>query len=348
MGEASGAAIIGCGTISPPHAEALKRTDGAALRVVVDEDRSRAEAAAGEYGCEAAADYRRLLEREDIQVVHLCTPHHRHAEMAVELLRAGKHVLSEKPMAHSLEAALRISHAAERSSAQFGLVFQNRYNEASLKIRDMIETGVLGKLVCMKGIVTWFREPEYYENSPWRGRWETEGGGVLINQAIHTLDLLQWFGGEVSSIRGCASADVLHDVIEVEDTVHAALTFKNGVRGLFYATNAYLAHAPVELELIFERGCLHQRQDRLFLSRDGEESLLCGPPSRAREAGAVGNAAGKSYWGNSHGRLISDFYRHIREGRKFAIDEHEGLKVMGLVSDLYRSSQTRRPPEVPE
>ncbi|WP_334075143.1 MULTISPECIES: Gfo/Idh/MocA family oxidoreductase [Paenibacillus] len=340
MNEALGAAIIGCGTIFPLHAEALRQMDGAMLRVVIDEDRSQAEAAAGEFGCEAATRYRELLDRNDIQVVHLCTPHHLHAEMAVELLRAGKHVLSEKPMAHNLEAALQISQAAERSNAQFGVMFQNRYNESSQIIRNFIDTGELGNLVCMKGIVTWSRNASYYSNSTWRGRWETEGGGVLINQAIHTLDLLQWFGGEVSSIRGCASADFLHEVIEVEDTVHAALTFKNGTRCLFYATNAYSVNSSVELELIFERGSLHQHRNRLILNQGGQESLLCGPPFLS---GETGTAAGKSYWGYSHGRLISDFYNHIREGRKFWIDEREGLKTMRLLSDLYASPQIRRP-----
>lgn len=338
MQEPIGAAIVGCGAIFPLHAGAVQQLDGVKLKMVVDSDPSKAEQAAAEYACEAASDYLTLLERDDVQVVHLCTPHHLHAEMATQLLRAGKHVLTEKPLAHHLKAAEDLLAEARSSEAQLGVVFQNRYNAASRKIREFLDTKMLGKLICLKGIVTWHRDEAYYTDSPWRGRWSTEGGGVLINQAIHTLDLLQWFGGEVVSIQGSVTADALGDVIEVEDTAHASLRFADGVRGLFYATNAYWANTPVELELVFEGGTLHQRGDCLYLTRDGQESLVCEPPASLDETGRI---TGKSYWGSSHRLLIADFYDHIRTGTRFAIGGEEGLKTLRLIAELYRSSRTR-------
>ncbi|MNM82611.1 Glucose--fructose oxidoreductase precursor [compost metagenome] len=338
MQEPIGAAIVGCGAIFPLHAGAVQQLDGVKLKVVVDSDASKAEQAAAEYACEAASDYQTLLERDDIQVVHLCTPHHLHAEMATRLLRAGKHVLTEKPLAHHLKAAEDLLAEARRNEAQLGVVFQNRYNASSQKIREFLDSKTLGQLLCLKGIVTWHRDEAYYTDSPWRGSWATEGGGVLINQAIHTLDLLQWFGGEVVSVQGSVTADALGDVIEVEDTAHASFRFADGVRGLFYATNAYLANSPVELELVFEGGTLHQRDDCLYLIQDGLESLISEPPVSLDDAGRI---IGKSYWGSSHRLLIADFYDHIRTGTRFAINGEEGLKTLRLIAELYRSSRTR-------
>ena len=330
--EKTGAAIVGCGTIFEQHARVLLAMEEAELRLVVDSEPSKAQREAGVYGCEWEQDYRTILERADIEVVHLCTPHHLHARMAEELLAAGKHVLTEKPIAHTPEAAASLRTAAARSTAQLGVVFQNRYNESSRKIRETIDSMRLGRLLCLKGAVTWARTPDYYTENPWRGRWETEGGGLLINQTIHTLDLLQWFaGGEIERIAGSITTDALGEYIEVEDTAHACLDFSNGVRALFYGTNAYLTNRPVELELIFEQGILLQRQDRLYLLQGGEETELCRPTQSASGA--------KSYWGISHGLLIQDFYRHIRENKPFWLDAEESSRALELVYGIYEASR---------
>lgn len=328
-----GAAIIGCGAIAPLHARAIASIDNVRLLAVADIDPVQAAQSAQDYGCEGLTDYRQLLERADIGIVHLCTPHHLHAGMAVELLKAGKHVLTEKPMALDVPSARLMQAAADQAEGQLGVVFQNRYNDPSVRIKTMIDSGELGDLICMKGVVTWTRSEDYYKNSSWRGRWATEGGGVLINQTIHTLDLLQWFGGEISSVKGSVTTDVLNDVIEVEDSAHACISFKNKVRGLFYGTNAYGVNSPVELELVFEQGTLLQRRDCLYLLQDGQETLISEP-----ETGSTG---GKSYWGTGHSRLIHDFYAHIRDGRKFWIDAEEGIKALELIDGIYKSSASR-------
>ncbi|MHA6532018.1 Gfo/Idh/MocA family protein [Paenibacillus sp. BAC0078] len=325
-----GAAIIGCGSIAPLHAKAVASMEGTKLVAVADSQPEHAEQFAKEYGGEAVYDYRELLDRADIDIVHICTPHYQHGQMAIDFLQAGKQVLTEKPMAVDVPSAMRMAEAATVSKAQLGVVFQNRYNDSSVRIRQTIDSGVLGGLRCMKGIVTWQRNEAYYRDSPWRGKWATEGGGVLINQTIHTLDLLQWFGGEIASVKGSVTTDVLDGVIEVEDTAHACIQFTNKVRGLFYGTNAYLVNSPVELELVFEQGTLLQRRDCLYLWKDGHETLLCEPSS--------GKVEGKSYWGTGHQRLIHDFYTHIREGRHFWIDGTEGIKALEVIAGIYRCS----------
>jgi UDP-N-acetyl-2-amino-2-deoxyglucuronate dehydrogenase len=327
------AAIVGCGAIFPLHAKALAQLPNVQLLAVADNELSKAEQAGLEYGCMATSDYRTIIDREDIDVVHLCTPHHLHAEMAIELLKAGKHVLTEKPLDTNLESARQLLEVAANSQGQLGVVFQNRYNDPSVRIKQTIESGELGQLICLKGVVTWHRDEAYYKSSNWRGRWATEGGGVLMNQTIHTLDLLQWFGGDIASVRGSVTTDSLHGVIEVEDSAHACIDFSNKARGLFYGTNAYLVNSPVELEVVFEQGTLLQRRDSLYLWQDEQETLVCQPATRS--------AGAKSYWGTGHFRLIEDFYTHIRENRRFWIDGEEGFKALKLVADIYRSSSDR-------
>ncbi|MEC0090654.1 Gfo/Idh/MocA family protein [Paenibacillus macquariensis] len=328
-----GAAIIGCGTIFPLHAKALANLQGVELLAVADNDLSKAEQKGLELGCSATDDYRTIVERDDIDVVHLCTPHHLHAEMAIELLKAGKHVLTEKPLAANLDSARRMLEAAANSKGQLGVVFQNRYNDPSVHIKQTIESGELGRLICLKGVVTWHRDEVYYRSSNWRGRWATEGGGVLMNQTIHTLDLLQWFGGNIATVQGSVTTDVLDGVIEVEDSAHACIEFSNKARALFYGTNAYLVNSPVELEVVFEHGTLLQRRDSLYLWKDEQETLICDPASRSFGA--------KSYWGTGHFLLIEDFYNHIRENRRFWIDGEEGFKALKLAMDIYSSSKAR-------
>ena len=329
-----GAAIIGCGAIYPLHAKAISAIKDVNLLLVVDIDADKATRAGIEYACDATDDYREILNDNRIDVVHLCTPHHLHAEMAEELLRAGKHVLTEKPISVDLPSAMRMLEAAQESSGQLGVVFQNRYNDASVYIKKTIDSGDFGKLLCMKGVITWHRNESYYKNSNWRGRWSTEGGGVLINQTIHTLDLLQWYGGEIKSVKGSITTDVLDGVIEVEDTAHACIEFANNVRGLFYGTNTYLENSPVELELVFEEGTLNLRREHLYLWKDGKETLVCEP--------IFSPAEGKSYWGTGHKRLIEDFYDHIFSGSKFWLDGPEGIKALELVKRIYSSSQRNK------
>ncbi len=326
-----GTAIIGCGSISGVHLKAIAGLELAQLKAVVDVNESLAQKVAAEYGCDYYTDYKEMLKRDDIQVVHICTGHYLHAPMTVDALKAGKHVLTEKPMAENEASAQTMLDAAKESTdVQLGVIFQNRYNPSSKRMKQAVESGEFGKLLCMKGIVTWSRGPAYYETE-WKGKWATEGGGVLINQAIHTLDLLQWLGGDIASIKGSISNDSLKGVIEVEDSAHAFVQFKNDVKAVFYATNAYGKSTPIEVELIFENGVLSQRGDTLYLEQDGKQTVLAEP---------VKNDLGeKAYWGVSHQFQIRDFYEHILEGKHFWIDGPEGYKAFRLVMDIYESSR---------
>lgn len=320
-------ALIGCGGISQVHLQALSKMDNVELVSVADVKEERAKARAGQYGCAYTTDWQEYVSRDDIDVVHICTPHYLHAPMAIALLDSGKRVLTEKPMASEVaDAEEMIRH----SDGRLAVVFQNRYNEASQFIRQSIADGRYGKLLSMRAAVNWHRTPEYYTSSGWRGFFKTEGGGVLINQAIHTLDLMLFFAGKPASVRGHVSTDLLYDTIEVEDTASGLIKFESGLLANFYCTNTFGTDRPVEIELVFERATLKTDAETLHVSQNGGTELIC----TSAASGA------KAYWGTTHEVLLRDFYKAVEEKRPFWIDGESALPVLKLLKGVYESSRT--------
>lgn len=325
------AAVIGCGLISKNHLKALNNVEHAVCAAVCDIDEDKARAAANQYGVtEVYTDYREMLAKADIDVIHICTPHHLHAQMAVDAFAAGKHVLCEKPMALSVSDAQKVMEARDKAGKNLGICFQNRYNEASVYMKKIMDQKELGDVTGARGQVTWNRKPEYYTQSDWRGRWATEGGGVLINQAIHTFDLLQWLTGPVKTVEASISTKRLKEAIEVEDTVDILMTGSEGQRILFYASNCYVKNAPVELEIICENGSLKMIGNEVITEKNGEIT------KRDYSSGTV---LGKDYWGSGHGFLIDDFYRCIRTGEEFPVSGEEAMVSVRLLEAVYRSAK---------
>ncbi|MBM7581178.1 putative dehydrogenase [Caldicoprobacter guelmensis] len=328
-----GAAIIGCGSIHGVHADAIVSSELSRLVSVVDIDEKRARASASKYNCRWYVDYRDVLSDDQVDVVHICTPHYLHASMAIEAVRSGKHVLVEKPVAISVSQAQEMAEESKKHGRYIGVCFQNRFNPESQKAKEVIDSGTIGQVKGVKGIVTWFRTREYYTESGWRGRFATEGGGVLINQAIHTLDLMQWLGGGVKAVKGNVATNLLGDVIEVEDTADALLFFKNGARGIFYATNCYVANSPVEIEIVCEKATLRIYDGTLVMEQGGSYQRLVSKGS--------GETAYKSYWGRSHAILIEEFYKAILSGNpRHIISVEEGMESLKIIDGIYKSSST--------
>lgn len=320
-------ALIGCGSISKVHLDALSHMDNVELVSVADVKEDRAKARAGQYGCAYTTDWTEYVYRDDIDVVHICTPHYLHAPMAIALLDSGKRVLTEKPMASEVaDAEEMIRH----SDGRLAVVFQNRYNEASQFIRQSIADGRYGKLLSMRAAVNWHRTPEYYTESGWRGFYKTEGGGVLINQAIHTLDLMLYFAGKPASVRGHVSTDLLYDTIEVEDTASGLIKFESGLLANFYCTTTFGTDRPVEIELVFERATLKTDAETLHVTQNGGTELICSSAA----------SGAKAYWGTTHEVLLRDFYKAVEEKRPFWIDGESALPVLKLLKGVYESSRT--------
>lgn len=319
-------AIIGCGDVSSVHFGAIEGAEEAELVAVCDSDTVRLATAQAQYSVPGYEDYRQMLAQVRPDVVHICTPHSQHAAIAVEALERDVNVILEKPLAHTLAEGQRLVAASARSSAKIGICFQNRYNATAQAMHACLSTGELGKVLGASATVMWSRTAEYYDSRPWRGSWSGGGGGLMMNQAIHTLDLLQWLVGDVESVQGSTATRVLGETIEVEDTAEFVLEHTNGARSVFFATLANATNAPITLDVVTENATLSLRGDLLVSHADGRTEVI---PERAAKAG------GRNYWGASHELLIRDFYSQLSAPGAFWIDPTEAAKSLRVIKHLY-------------
>lgn len=318
--------IVGYGAIGPIHAMALEKTAQGRLYGVCDIDPARRRACRQQYGAVEYEDFDAMLRDEEIQSVHICTPHHLHYEMIKKALEAGKDVVAEKPLVRTRQEweALGRLPGADRIC----VVLQNRLNPCIQRMRELVRSGELGPVKMARAFLTWDRDRAYYESAAWRGKWETEGGGLLINQAVHTLDFFSYVVGNVRAVRADMCNHTLEGVIEVEDTLAAHLSLspfpskghgkveggvcgsglsgnQRPVRGVFFATNGYEENSSPFFEISFEKGSARYTDQKLWVN-----GVL--------EAEDVPAAAGKDYWGSGHERLIQRYYD---EGLCFSVED---------------------------
>jgi UDP-N-acetyl-2-amino-2-deoxyglucuronate dehydrogenase len=322
-------AVVGCGDVSIVHFEAIDAIAGAELVAVCDSDPATLSAAATQYGVPGFADHRKLIDAIAPDVVHVCTPHDQHADLAIDCIRAGVGVLIEKPLAHTPAEGDRVVVAAAEYGAKIGVCFQNRYNATAQAIYSALESGRLGGVLGGFGAVMWHRPATYYQARPWRGRWQTSGGGVMINQAIHTLDLLQWFLGEVTQFQGGVSQRLLGGDREVEDTADLVLDHSSGARSVLFATAANVVDSQVMLEIVTEEATLYVRGDLTITYADGSVEII---PER------VAGSGGRAYWGASHQLLVRDFYDRLADEEPFWISPAEAAKSLRVIGELYMRS----------
>lgn len=321
------AALIGCGTVSAAHLAAIREDPRIELIAVCDIDPERRDRTAEAEQVPGYATHQELLAAVRPDVVHVCTPHDQHVPVAIDALDAGVDVLLEKPVAHTLSEARRLAEHAASSSAQVGVCFQNRYNPSSQVVRELLDSGEAGAVRGGAGTVLWSRDAAYYEAAPWRGSWAHSGGGLLINQAIHTLDLLSWFCGDVEQVDGHVSTDHLQDVIEVEDSAELRLSHAGGARSLFFGSNGAVTNLPVTIDIVTENVTAHIRDGVDLHWADGRREHVADTPAAA--------VPGKAYWGSSHAALIADFYATRETGEKFWIDPVEAMKPLAILNAAY-------------
>ncbi|MGO4957846.1 Gfo/Idh/MocA family protein [Luteococcus sp. Sow4_B9] len=325
------AAIVGCGDVSLVHFEAI-RALGIELVGVADVDpaglaRAR-QLAPDVLGFES---HKELLAAVRPDVVHVTTPHDQHTQITLDLLAAGVNVIQEKPLANTLTAAHCIVEASQHTSARLGICLQNRYNNSAQALKQVLEDGELGDVLGAYASVVWTRTPDYYQAKPWRGRWQNAGGGLLINQALHTLDLLQWFLGEPTAVSGRAATLKYGDVIEVEDSAtamftHPSTVVEGGITSTFVGSLTNTVHRPVEIEIYGTKGTatiadgLHLRFD------DGRAKDL---------AERVVPSGGRSYWGMSHQALIEDFHGRLGDDEPFWIGAEQAMPSLRMLKEIY-------------
>ncbi len=324
-------ALIGCGSISGNHISAILAS-GQTLCALCDVVPVHAKEQIEKFSLgelPVYTDYVEMLDREQPDAVHICTPHHLHAPMCVEALRRDIHVLCEKPLSINIDQLRTVLAAEEASRATLGVCQQNRYEPKMLWLMEYLgEHGVSSGL----GIVSWERNEHYYKSGAWRGTILEEGGGVMINQALHTLDLMQHMCGMPTHVISHISNDYHQGLIEVEDTTAAHFECEGGTKFHFFATTAATGDLPAQLEFVTKDG-------HVVLATNGAV-LLDGKPVEIEDKG-VGVMVGKAVWGTGHVRLVADFYRCIKEGIPFRLSGSEGAKVVRLILSMYHSHGNR-------
>ncbi|MBQ4244226.1 MAG: Gfo/Idh/MocA family oxidoreductase [Clostridia bacterium] len=323
-------AVVGCGGVSALHFDAAFRSPCAQLVAAVDIKPERARYYAEKYGINAYTDYYEMLEKERPDTVHICTPHCFHTEYSVRALNEGINVLCEKPCSVNDEEIEALQNAQSASSAKYAVCFQNRYNACIRRVLEARDSGAYGKIKAIRAFVTWNRGEDYYSDD-WHGTLAMECGSLLINQAIHTIDLITYIGGKALSLDAHIANDHLKGVIETEDTACIRFELENGVNAVFYGTTGYGENAPVFIEVVFENGILRCEGEKFFKVEDGAPSEIELTPL---------DKGGKDYWGSGHPVLINDFYNAIENGTKFETDAFSGAEAAKAVFAAYRSSES--------
>ncbi len=331
-------AIIGCGRILPMHAVPATVLEQSELVAVCDIRAERAKAAAEKYGCKAYTDYKDLLKKEKLDAVHVCIPHYLHPIVSEYALSCGVNVLSEKPMAIDYKSAEKCVRTAERFGLNYGVILQCRYNKSAQLVKRALLGGRLGKIISARSTLTWTRPDSYYAESDWKGTWDKEGGGVVIDQAIHSMDLVNWFIGDTPVKVDVSIANRGHEIVKVEDSAEGLITYRNGVRYGFYCMNNYGCDEPIEIRLLCEKGKAVLTYDDACISYDD------GTNETVVEQGSdIVYEGGKDYWGFQHIKQISQFYNAVLGLEPLEISGREALKIQKLICAVYESGKSGRP-----
>jgi UDP-N-acetyl-2-amino-2-deoxyglucuronate dehydrogenase len=348
-------ALIGCGVIGPTHAEAIRSLPDAELVAVADIVPAQAQKLAERYGVRAYTDVEEMLARERLDVVNICVPSGLHGEIACQAMRVGKHVIVEKPMEVRLEAIDEMLRVQREANVKLAVISQHRFDPASLQVHELVKQQAFGRLVLGNVLVPWWRSQAYYDSGSWRGTWTLDGGGVLMNQAIHSIDLLQWLMGPVKSIY--ASTDTLVHRMETEDVAVAVLRFTNGALGTIAATTGAYPGVTTRVEIFGDKGSAVIEDDRLsylHLARDDQEEIgaygvapgkaggvLPGEDTTVDKSGAAAqNPAGLSIRG--HALQIADMIRAIRENGTPLVDGYAARRPVEIILGIYESARTHK------
>nr|WP_231710617.1 Gfo/Idh/MocA family oxidoreductase [Gracilibacillus suaedae] len=323
--------IIGLGDISKIHLAAINENAHAELTAACDIDPLLENSVKG---VPFFTDYQAMLDEIVLDCVHICLPHYLHYPAAKAAVENGVHVILEKPLAHHVTDSRAIVELEEQHpDVKICVSLQNRLNETVEELASIIASGKYGEVKGVKGIVTWHRPKSYYDAKPWRGSMELAGGGVMINQSIHTLDLLQWLGGKIDSIRG--SIDCLLDYgYEVEDTATAHIKYQNGATGLFFATNSNSENSSVEFQVNLKKAILTIKDSILTITNENGKKVRL-----AEDRKLPGT---KFYYGASHVKLIDQFYQAIMEDSNEYIHVKDAQISMEMIHLIRESSDTKQ------
>lgn len=344
-----GFAIVGCGMIARFHAKAIEATSGAKLVACYSATAASAEKFAAETGCKPYSDLQAMLADPKVDIVTICTPSGAHLEPAVAAAKAGKHVVVEKPLEITLKRCDAIIDACNKAGVILSTIFPSRFHDSSRLIKQAVDKGRLGRMTLGDAYVKWFRTQQYYDSGAWRGTWNLDGGGALMNQAIHSIDLLLWFMGPVVEVNA-HTAMLAHERIEVEDTAVATVKFASGALGVIEASTAAFPGELKRVELHGSEGSVAMREEDItrweFAKKTkADDELLAKMASKTTSGG--GAADPKAIGFHGHQRLFQDLVNAIKKGRAPLIDGSEGRRSVELILAIYKAAETGKTVKLP-
>ncbi|MEM8735080.1 MAG: Gfo/Idh/MocA family oxidoreductase [Planctomycetota bacterium] len=338
----AGFGIVGCGMIANFHCKAIADIEGAHLVGCYNRTKEKADKLAAEFGGTAYAELDALLANPEVDIISICSPSGAHRDACLAAAQAGKHVVVEKPLDVTVAKCDEMIAACESANVKLATIFPSRFHKSSRLMKDAVDQGRFGQLALGDAYVKWYRTQEYYDSGAWRGTWELDGGGALMNQAIHSVDLLLWLMGPAVEV-AAHTATVGHERIEVEDVCTASIRFANGSLGVVEATTAGFPGSLKKIELSGTQGTAVLEEEDIIKWEFAEplpsdDSLREEMMGKTKTGGGAADPAAIGH--HAHAELFRDFLEAIRDDRAPAIDGVEGKRSVALIEAIYESAKT--------
>lgn len=329
--------LVGLGNISSIHAEAVKKSRLGSLVAAASSRKEKREAFADTWSLRGFESFEAMLEHDDVDLVSICTPSGTHLDYGEKAAKAGKHVVIEKPIEVTLKRAGRLLDVCRENGVQLAVIYQSRFMKPIRQMKEAIDSGRIGTPFMATASVKWYRSDDYYREAPWRGTLDLDGGGAVINQSIHTIDLLQWMMGEVTTIQA-KTGTFTHAGIEGEDNAVAALEFASGAIGTFVASTSVRPAQPRKIEIHGTDGTARLIDNEFSLIRPGDDE----------DQGEDGKATGgesplANFAFEPHRDQFDEIFEAIRNGTRPPVSGPESLDSLSFVEAIYRSSAEKRP-----
>lgn len=328
-----GIGIIGCGNISDVQAQAIRESANGKLVSAFSRTETNLKRITDKYGINGFMDLGKFLNDDELDAVSICTPSGTHLDYAVKAAVTGKHVIIEKPIEVTIERANQIIDVCRKNNVRLAVIYQNRFIDDVIKMKKSIDDGDIGQIFLADAYVKWFRSQDYYDSADWRGTFELDGGGVLINQAIHTIDLLVWLAGDIESINGQVGT-FTHNNIEGEDNAVAALKFESGAIGVLEASTSAIPAFKRKIELHGDKGTAVLEGNKFQLLKS--ENAFKQESEESENTGGASPLAGFSI--EPHKKQFEQIIEAIITGNETVVSGSESLKSLAVVKAVYESS----------
>lgn len=329
--------IVGCGTIADIHAQALRQSGNLDLVSVFSRTKEKARTMGEKYQVGWSIDWHAFISNSELDAVSICTPSGNHLDYGELAAKAGKHVIVEKPIEVTLERARQLISVCEEMGVSLAVIYQSRFIPEINELKQKLDEGVIGPVFMGDAYVKWYRDQAYYDNGAWRGTLVLDGGGVLINQAIHTIDLLQWFMGDVESIHG-NTGTMTHDRLEGEDNATALIRYKSGAMGIIVGSTSIQPAQPRRIELHGRYGSITLDGDEVHMKKAGESEAVQ-EDEKGAASGASSPLAGFSI--DPHKKQFEAIAEAIGAGKEPPVSGKESLKSLAIVLAIYESSKSK-------